>query len=279
MTDAQGADGPAARAVADGGFERTGIDATVPHSARVWNYILGCKDNFEVDRAAGDALIAGQPSLPMIARAGRQFMGRVVTYLAGEVGIRQFLDIGTGLPTADNTHEVTQRVAPDARIVYVDNDPLVLTHARALLTSTPQGATDYVDANMYDPERVLAEAGRTLDLSEPVAVLFMGVLGHVETIADARRIVRTVMAPLPSGSYLAAWDGTLGEGDAAQQDYAESGAVPYRLRTEQDVRSLFDGLELVEPEVVSTALWRPASVEVGNGPRHVEAYGGLARKP
>src|SRR4051795_10326180 len=136
------------------------VDLTVPSSARLWNYWLGGKDHFEIDRTAGDQILAVYPQLRANARAARAFLGRAVRYLAGEVGVRQFLDVGTGLPTADNTHEVAQRVARDARIVYVDNDPLVLAHARALLTSTPEGATDYVDIDMSDPERIIEAAGR-----------------------------------------------------------------------------------------------------------------------
>jgi len=140
------------------GKEPSAIDTSVPHSARIWNYWLGGKDNYPVDRAAGDQFRQAFPGVVDVARASRQFLTRSVRYLAGEAGIRQFLDIGTGLPTADNTHEVAQRVAPDSRIVYVDNDPLVLTHARALLTSTPQGATDYVDADLREPDQILAAA-------------------------------------------------------------------------------------------------------------------------
>ena len=167
----------------------TGIDTTVPHSARIWNYWLGGKDNYAVDREAGDQFSAIYPGIVDIARADRAFLGRVVRYLAGEAGMRQFLDIGTGLPTADNTHEVAQSVAPESRIVYVDNDPLVLTHARALLTSSPEGSTHYVDANMADPGKVLQEAGQWLDLTQPVALTFMGVLGHVTDDDEARAIV------------------------------------------------------------------------------------------
>ncbi len=174
----------------------TGIDTTVPHSARIWNYWLGGKDNYEVDRAAGDQFSAIYPGIVDIARADRAFLGRVVRYLAGEAGVRQFLDVGTGLPTADNTHEVAQRVAPESRVVYVDNDPLVLVHARALLTSSPEGATYYVDANMSDPEMVLREAAKWLDLTQPVGLTFMGVLGHVTDHAEARSIVAGLVAGL-----------------------------------------------------------------------------------
>src|SRR5262245_20405550 len=169
--------------------ENSPIDTSVPHSARIWNYWLGGKDNYAVDRAAGDQFSAIYPGIVDIARADRAFLGRVVRFLAGEAGVRQFLDVGTGLPTADNTHEVAQRVAPESQIVYVDNDPLVLTHARALLTSSPEGSTHYMDANMADPAKVLQEAGAFLDLAKPVGLTFMGVLGHVIDHDEARAIV------------------------------------------------------------------------------------------
>ena len=167
----------------------TGVDTTVPHSARIWNYWLGGKDNYPVDRAAGDQFSAIFPRIVDIARADRHFLGRVVRFLAGEAGVRQFLDVGSGLPTVDNTHQVAQRVVPQSRIVYVDNDPLVLTHARALLTSSPQGTTKYVDADMGDPAKVLQAAAKWLDLTQPVALTLMGVLGHVTDYAQARSIV------------------------------------------------------------------------------------------
>jgi SAM-dependent methyltransferase len=269
--------------MSDEGIE-VGVDTTVPHSARVWNYWLGGKDNFAVDRAAGDAYARTFPSILSIARATRAFIGRSVTWLATDMGVRQFLDVGTGLPTADNTHEVAQRAARDARIVYVDNDPLVLTHARALLTSTPEGGTAYVDADMRDPERILAEAAKVLDLDEPVAVLFIGVLGHVGDLDEARSIARRIMTPLPSGSYLVLSDGTKihnpEQGEAVEAEYESSGAIPYRLRTPEEIASLFEGLELVDPGVVSVPRWRPTLTEVGGGlPAEIDEYGGVARKP
>ncbi len=162
------------------------IDTSVPHSARVWNYWLGGKDHYPVDRAAGEQFREVFPEIVNAARASRQFLTRAVRYLAGEAGIRQFLDIGTGLPTADNTHEVAQRAAPACRIVYVDNDPLVLTHARALLTSTPEGATDYVDADLREPGKIVEGAARTLDFTQPVALMLMGILGHAADDDEAR---------------------------------------------------------------------------------------------
>src|SRR6266404_1156413 len=155
------------------------IDTTVSHSARIWDYWLGGKDNYPVDREVGDRIEEMLPDIVKQARADRMFLGRVVRYLTGEAGVRQFLDIGTGLPTVDNTHEVAQRVAPECRVVYADNDPLVLVHARALLTSTPEGATDYIHADLHDPDDIIAGAARTLDFGQPIAITLLGVLWHV----------------------------------------------------------------------------------------------------
>src|SRR5688572_28205608 len=186
------------------------MDTSVAHSARVWNYFLGGKDNFPVDREAGDQVLALMPEIVDSARADRAFLGRVVRYLVGEAGVRQFLDIGTGMPTAENTHQVAQSVAPDSRIVYVDNDPLVLVHARALLTGTPQGATEYIDADLREPAGVLAAArnGTTLDFSRPIGLILMNILGHVPDLEEAVAIVRRLVDDLPSGSYLVTADGT-----------------------------------------------------------------------
>jgi hypothetical protein len=237
----------------------TGIDTTVPHSARIWNYWLSGKDNYAVDRAAGDQFSAIYPGIVDIARADRAFLGRVIRFLAGEAGIRQFLDVGTGLPTADNTHQVAQRVAPEARIVYVDNDPLVLAHARALLSTTPEGATSFVDANMSDTEKVLREASEWLDLTQPVALTFMGVLGHVIDHEQALSIVAGLLEGLPSGSYLSINDSvnTSEALEEALRVYEASGAVPYRTRTPDQFAGYFEGLELVEPGVVNVDDWRP----------------------
>ena len=261
---------------------RTGIDTTVPHSARIWNYWLGGKDNFAVDRAAGDAWAATFPGVRDIARASRSFLTRSIHYLAAEAGIRQFLDIGTGLPTADNTHQVAQRVAPGARIVYVDNDPLVLAHARALLTSTPEGATAYIHADLRDPDKILAEAAEALDFTKPIALILSGVLGHVVDIGEARSIVRGLMDALPSGSYLSLNDGTSVVGgdqvEQATQDYNESGALPYIQRTPEEIASFFDGLELVPPGMVSCPRWRPDPAPA-DSLAEVDAFGGVGRKP
>src|SRR5947209_10872780 len=165
----------------------TGIDTAVPHSARIWNYWLGGKDNYAVDREAGDQFSAIYPGIVDIARADRAFLGRVVRYLAGEAGIRQFLDVGTGLPTADNTHQVAQRVAPESRIVYVDNDPLVLAHARALLTSAPGGVTSYIESDVRNTGEILGEAARTLDFGQPVALMMLGIMGQLPDSAEIGR--------------------------------------------------------------------------------------------
>ena len=203
------------------------IDTTVPHSARIWNYWLGGKDNYPVDREAGDRYREIYPQIVDTARAGRYFLARTVRYLAGEAGIRQFLDVGTGLPTVDNTHDVAQRVAPESRIVYVDNDPLVLAHARALLTSSPGGACDYIDADMRDPKAIRTAAAQTLDLTQPVALLLMGVMGHVSDYDEAHGIVRGLLGSLPAGSYLA-----LADSISSGQAHREAGKkTPRRERS------------------------------------------------
>jgi hypothetical protein len=237
----------------------TGVDTTVPHSARIWNYWLGGKDNYAVDRAAGDQFSAIYPHIVDIARADRAFLGRVIRFVAGEARVRQFLDVGTGLPTADNTHEVAQRAAPESRVVYVDNDPLVLVHARALLTSSPTGTTNYVETDMRDPKTVLREAAKWLDLSQPVMLTFMGVLGHIVDYQEARSIVAGLLDGLPSGSYLAINDSinTSEALEEALRQYEASGAVPYRTRSLEQFTGYFDGLELVEPGVVNVDDWRP----------------------
>ncbi|MFE4961348.1 SAM-dependent methyltransferase [Streptomyces sp. NPDC056660] len=255
------------------------LDTSVPHSARIWNYWLGGKDNYPVDEAAGDAYTEVFPGIVTIARSSRGFLRRNIAYLVSEAGIRQFLDVGTGLPTAQNTHEVAQGLAPEARIVYVDNDPLVLAHARALLTSTDEGATAYIDADVTDPERILEAAAKTLDFGRPTALILSNILGHVADYEQARSIVTRLMDALPSGSYLSINDGSRGIDpvfEQAQDAYNNSGAVPYNLRSIDEITAFFDGLELVEPGVVSVTEWRP---EAGSDASEVVAeHGGLARK-
>jgi hypothetical protein len=262
----------------------TGIDTSVPHSARIWNYWLGGKDNYAVDREAGDAWLEIHPEITVIARETRAFLRRSLTHLAGEIGIRQFLDVGTGLPTADNTHEVAQRIAPESRIVYVDNDPLVLAHARALLTSTPEGSTRYLHADMHDSQALIDGAAEILDVTRPVAVYFMGVLGHIGDLDEARTLVHDLMDRVPSGSYLTICDSTHpADSDAfaqAQEDYADTGAVPYWNRHPEEIASFFDGLEFVEPGFVSVPRWRPESIRAaGEEPAFLDHFGGVARKP
>ncbi|TYK49591.1 SAM-dependent methyltransferase [Actinomadura decatromicini] len=265
----------------DGAQNEPRIDSTVPQSARIWNYWLGGKDNYPVDRAAGDQFVAVYPQIVDVARHSRAFLSRAVRYLAAEVGIRQFLDIGTGLPTVDNTHEVAQRVAPDARIVYVDNDPLVLAHARALLTSSLQGVTDYIDADLRDPRRILEEAARTLDLDRPVALMLLNILGHVPEYDDARAIAAELMGALPPGSHLAVADGTdvlTGEAFRSAIDlWNDASETPYHLRTPELIAGYFEGLEILEPGVVSVSRWRAEPGPFGQ-PAEVDEFCAVGRK-
>jgi hypothetical protein len=252
------------------------FDTTRPSSARVWNHWLGGKDNFEIDRTVGDQVRASFPAIVEAAREQRKFLVRAVTYLTAEAGVRQFLDIGTGLPTADNTHEVAQRLAPESRIVYVDNDPLVLVHARALLTSSPEGATDYIDSDVEDPERILHEAARTLDFGSPVALTMLGILGNVADYAQARSIVKRLVDAVPSGSYLVVADGTNTRRESVEgQRIANQSGHPYHLRSPEEIAGFFDGLELVEPGVVSVPHWRPET----DAPPTAMGACGVARKP
>ncbi|SDJ56000.1 SAM-dependent methyltransferase [Streptomyces indicus] len=257
------------------------IDVSRPHSARIWNYLLGGKDNYEVDRMAGDKVVEVYPGMRDVTRQSRLMLTRVVSHLAGEAGIRQFLDIGTGLPSANNTHEVAQSIAPDARIVYVDNDPLVLVHAQALLTSTPEGACDYIEADVRDPETILREAARTLDFSQPVALMLMGILGLVTDEQKPQALVDRLLAALPSGSYLALYDGSDADPayvEAITRHNKNSGAVPYTPRSIEQIARYFDGLELLEPGVVSVERWRPEPNRWGEAVP-VSCAGGVARKP
>ncbi|MEV7007307.1 SAM-dependent methyltransferase [Streptosporangium sp. NPDC051022] len=259
-----------------------GIDTGVAHSARIWNYWLGGKDNYAIDREIGDQFCGIFPEIVDIARSSRGFLARAVRYLAGEVGIRQFLDIGTGLPTVDNTHEVAQRMAPDSRIVYVDNDPLVLAHARALLVSTAQGATEYIDSDLRDPGRILEAARGTLDFTRPVALMLMNILGHVTDADEARSIVKQLLDALPSGSYLAVADGTNvikgAEFEEAIDVWNRAGSAPYLLRAPEEIARFLDGLELVEPGVVSCPRWRPEPLTIG-ATREVDEFCAVGRKP
>ncbi|WP_330230100.1 SAM-dependent methyltransferase [Nocardia sp. NBC_00508] len=257
------------------------IRTDIPHSARIWNYWMGGKDNYEVDRIVGEQSIEIYPDIRTMAVQSRQFLIRTVGFLARDAGVRQFLDIGTGLPTMQNTHQVAQAIIPAARVVYVDNDPLVLAHARALLTSsTPEGVTTYIDADAHKPETIISDAGAVLNFEEPIGVMFMGVLGHADSHEDMIRIVRTVMAAMPSGSYLTLWDSS----DENEQlvrlcdEYAKTGAVPYYPRPAAQIHSAFEGLELVEPGFVDITDWRAEPPDIGVA-TSVYSYGAVARKP
>jgi hypothetical protein len=256
------------------------IDVTVPHSARIWNYWLGGSDNYEIDRVVGEQVAQLDPHIRETARVNRAYQIRAIEFLAGEAGIRQFLDCGSGLPTADNTHQVAQRTAPESRIVYVDNDPSVLVHSRKLLTSTPEGACDYLHADFHDSALVLSQAARTLDFTKPIALMFNGSMGHVANDDEAHGCVRRLVDALPSGSYLALSDGTDDDEDAVRsmELYKNSGAIPYHLRSPAAFAAFFDGLDLVEPGLAAPSDWRPAT------PPAPEAAGfgglvGVARKP
>jgi SAM-dependent methyltransferase len=252
----------------------------VAHSARVYDYWLGGKDNFAADREAAEQVIAVRPTIRADVRANRAFLGRAVRYLAAEAGIRQFLDIGTGLPSADNTHEVAQSVAPEARVVYADNDPIVLAHARALLTSSPEGVTAYVDADLRDTERVLREARKTLDLDQPVAVMLIAILHHIPDADDPQAIVARLVDAVAPGSYLvlshpASDIDAEAVAEVARRYNAQVPAGQQR-RSHDDLARFFTGLELLEPGVVQTTQWRPISP---GGIVPVPMWAGAARKP
>ncbi|MFJ3225109.1 SAM-dependent methyltransferase [Streptomyces sp. NPDC086783] len=260
---------------------RSRIVTTQPHTARIWNYWLGGKDNYEVDRAAGDQIRQLHPGIGDYAQADRLFLGRAVRHLVADRGIRQFLDIGTGLPTADNTHEVAQRLAPDARIVYVDNDPLVLAHARALLTSTPEGSTDYLDEDLRNVDAILEHASKTLDLSKPVGLMLLGVVIFVNDDEEAYGLVRRLLDALPSGSHLVlshtVTSPSMPDVDAAVAFWNEHGTPKLKQRTPEAVARFFDGLELLEPGVVSCSRWRPETTS-DEEPDEVAMFGGVGRK-
>jgi hypothetical protein len=257
------------------------INTSVPHPARVYDYFLGGKDNFEADRVAAEAANDAFPRTAESARAARAFLRRVVRFLAAEAGIRQFLDIGTGLPSGENVHQVAQSIAPEARIVYVDNDPIVLLHAQVLLTSSPQGAVAYLDADLRDPEKILGEAAKTLDFGQPMAVLLLGILHNIGDQDDPCGIVRRLVQAMPGGSYLAICHLTaeiypeLAEWARALNERQLD--APVVLRDHAQVTSFFEGLELLEPGVVQLSKWRPGS-EVESAAA-AALWGGVARKP
>ncbi|WP_305785971.1 SAM-dependent methyltransferase [Symbioplanes lichenis] len=236
----------------------------VPHAARIWNYWMGGKDNFAADRAAGDAVARVYPEIATMARVSRGFLIRAVRHLAFEAGIDQFLDIGTGLPTMQNTHEV----APAARVVYVDNDPMVLAHARALLNGSR-----YIQADYHDPGRILTQAAEVLDFDRPVAVMFMGVLGYEPDLELVRSIVDRTVAGLVPGSHLVLWDGTNTSPEVVRgsERLAQSGGVPYILRSPEEIGSLFGDFRLLPPGLTQITQWRPDEAD----PEYIDAYGAV----
>jgi len=257
------------------------FDTSVAHSARVYDYWLGGKDNFAADRVAAEQVIDVRPAIRTDVRANRAFLGRAVRYLAGPAGVRQFLDIGTGLPSADNTHEVAQSVAPESRIVYVDNDPIVLAHARALLTSAPEGVTDYLDADLRDPETILARAAGALDLDRPVAVMLVAVLHHIPDSDDPYGVVARLRDAVPSGSHLVishpASDVQTEKVTEVARRYNASVVTGQTRRSRTEVTAFFGDWEILEPGVTQTPAWRPDPPAPVTGT--VPMWAGVARKP
>ena len=258
------------------------FDTTVPHSSRMYDYLLGGKDNFAADREAAEQLVAIAPGVRRAVRANRAFHGRAVRYLAGEVGIRQFLDIGTGIPAADNTHEVAQRVAADSRVVYVDNDPIVLAHARALLTGAHAGTVSYLDCDLRDPDTILEAAGRLLDFGAPVAIMLVLILHLIPDSDDPWRIVRRLVDAVPPGSYLVVshppsdMDADASAAVARSVNQRMQG-TPMTIRGHAEVSRFFDGLEMLPPGLVSLSRWWPD--RSAQDEPDVACYGGVGRKP
>jgi S-adenosyl methyltransferase len=257
------------------------IDTSRAHPARVYDYWLGGKDNFAADREAAELALQAYPQLAQAVRSNRKFLARAVRYLTGEAGIRQFLDIGTGIPAVDNTHQVAQREAPDSRIVYVDNDPIVLLHATALLKSTPAGVCDYLEADLLDPETILAGAARTLDLAQPTALMLLAVLQFIPDEQDPLGLVSRLLAALPAGSYLVLShptdDFNPNEPGESIKVYNERSVQQAALRDREGTMRFFDGLDLVEPGVVPTSDWRPDGELTARMPSG--SWCGVARKP
>ncbi|MFI7124881.1 SAM-dependent methyltransferase [Nonomuraea sp. NPDC050153] len=255
------------------------IDTTVSHSARIWNYWLGGKDHYAVDREVGDRLSRINPDIALTARADRDFLRRSVRYLVAEAGVRQFLDIGTGLPTAGNTHEIAQGLAPETRVVYVDNDPVVLAHAKALLVGTPEGRTNYIQADLHDPGAILRAAADTLDFTQPIAIMLLGIVHFVGDDAEAYGIVKRLLDAVPSGSHLAIVHITAYFNPKAKREevrhWNEHGTPKLTIRTPEQIGHFFDGLEVLPPGIVSTTRWRP---DIDDVPE-VDGFCGVGRKP
>jgi len=265
--------------IPDAATERLSFDISVAHPARVYDYWHGGKDNFRADREAAAQMIEALPNILPGVRANRAFLRRAVQYLAGEAGIRQFLDIGTGLPTAENTHEVAQSIAAESRIVYVDNDPIVLAHARALLTSNPEGATAYIDADARDTATILREAAKTLDFSQPVAVMALLILQYIPDPDGPHQVISRLMDAVPSGSYLVISDTTtdidterVSAGTAKLN--ARLGPAQSTPRPRAAIARYFDGLDLIDPGLVLMPQWRTLP-----NPLVIPAYAGIGPKP
>lgn len=261
----------------------TVLDVHRPHAARVYNFWLGGKDNFEADRMVAQEMANRLPSLVRTARANRAFMTRVTRYLAGELGIRQFLDIGTGLPSPEpNLHQVAQRIAPQSKVVYVDNDPLVLVHARALLTSAPEGETSYIEADARAPDKIFGDAGFILDTGQPVAVTLIAILQLIEDDTEVHRILAELMARLCPGSVLALsviTPDTNPEQVNAAAQAAQAQGIPVTPRTRAQAEAMFSGLRLLDPGVVLAHRWRPDPDDPPLPDHEVHVYGGVAIKP
>jgi SAM-dependent methyltransferase len=272
--------GSARRVILGDGRQWPKIDISVAHQARVYDYLIGGKDHFAADREVGQKILRANPDAAVGSRANRAFLGRAVRFLAAEAGIRQFLDIGTGIPTASNTHEVAQAVAPESRVVYVDNDPIVLAHARALLVSAPEGRTAYLNADARDPETILAQAAATLDFTQPVAVMLLSILHALE---DPGTLTSRLLDAVAPGSYLAISVPASDIQAEAQAEWARNIASDFpgatiALCSQAEVTRFFDGLELLEPGVVPVNLWRPRP----GGPhpaRELPNWGAVGRKP
>ncbi|WP_106243497.1 SAM-dependent methyltransferase [Allonocardiopsis opalescens] len=255
------------------------------HGARIYDYILGGKDHYAKDREAGDASLQAWPALRTHMRANRTFMHRVVRYLAAEKGVRQFLDIGTGIPTSPNLHEVVQQVDPRCRVVYVDNDPIVLVHARAFMdTGSAEGGINYIDADMREPDKILSapQLRDTLDLTRPVGLTMIAMVHFILDDDEAYRVVRRVIDAMPPGSYFAA---SVATDDFAPEvlakvarTYADHGE-PLRWRTRAQAEKFFEGTELLDPGVVQIHKWHPDPAEAGIRDEDIAMYGGVAYKP
>ena len=263
--------------------EPADIDVSVAHPARIYDYILGGKDNFAADRKAAQAAMAANPHLATAMRENRALMRRMVAVLARDMGVRQFLDIGTGLPTSPNVHEIAQGIASDSRVVYVDNDPIVLAHARALLISATEGATAYIDADLREPDKILGDPRllQTLDLSRPVALMLIGILHFIPDRDDPWGLTGRLLAALPTGSYLAIQHPTADfypPGVGAAAAYGRAG-IPFQYRTRDEFARFLTGLELVPPGIVLMSEWRPENEALPRpAASDVGAYAAIGRK-